>query len=347
MSITSPFDLRALSDLSSDLEATCVVTATSATGDPLGVLDVDSLVLTLDEAWAPHARLEATCSHPDPRMLDPRTAVRINLSLGYRYAGGTLDQHPIASMLLWNWEPTSDGKIAIEAQGDELYLMEWTHLAYSKTYAVGTPIVDVIVDELSVSIGRTPIVEASRAAQLSEPLTIGTGTIVWDIIKTLSDQAGVWTYADPLGLWHVKPRPTSTGQSVVQATTGPGGIVTFEENGMSRDRWANTVILTYGSGQTAYATQTVGPFGTATVGVVAARETTSAPWPGAAAAASAAETILRLKITLGDRRAFTALAAWWLRPGDTLTTPDLDRVLASRVRFSYPDSLMTVTTREA
>lgn len=349
MSVTAPYDPRALTDISSTLETTCTVNATTASGLPLGTLDVESLVLTMDEAWAPHARLELTVAldAADATHLDSRKGVRIVVALGYRYTGGALDQHPAANLTLWAWSYAGPGRINVEAQGDELLLMGWTPLAQTRSYAVGSPIVDVITDLLAMALGRAASVEVPRTARLVEPLTVTTGASFWDVVKSLSEQAGIWTYADSLGTWRIAERPRALGQAVVQATTGPNGIVTEAEPAMTRDDWANTVVMTYPTGQIAYATQPDGPFGTAAVGVVAARESTSAPWPGSIAAAQGCASLLALKITRGNANSLTALAAWWVRPGHTITTPDLDRVIVSRVRFSYPDSLMTITTREA
>lgn len=347
MSITDPYDPRILLELGNPIETTATVSAHTAAGLPLGALDVESFVLTLDEGWAPHARLEVTCVHEDPTRLDPRHGVRIRAELGYRYPGGPLDQHPILDLHLQSWDDANDGRINVLAEGDELRLMKWQRYNYSKTYPVGTTMVDVIFDQLVTSVNVTPVVTASFNARLTEPLTITSASVLWDVIKTLSDQAGVWTYATALGEWRIAPRPTTLGQPVLAVSTGASGITTRIERGMSLDDWANAVQLTYANGQSAFASIDYGPGGTLAVGLRVHPEKTTMPWPGSATAQAAAESILRLKFTRGDSSALTALAAWWVRPGDTITDPNLDRMIVSRVRFTYPESLMAITTRKA
>lgn len=346
--ITAPYDLRALSALPQTLATTCTVSATTANGEHLADLDVSSLVLALDEAWSPQARGSLTFTCPDPTILDPRRGVRAAIRLGYRYPGGELDEHLAASLAFTEWSARAPGgDVHGEVYGDELALQEWVPLGWTRTYAMGTPIVRVIADLLAGTLGRYARETAASSATLDEPLVVGPGVRVWDVIKSLSDQADLWTYADPLGVWHIVNRPQSLGASVVQVTTGPVGIATEIETGLSRTDWGNAVELEYADGHYAYAHEEQGPMGTAAVGVSAVQVRTSAPWPGSAAAQRAARALLTRTFTRGQSQALTALAAWWVRPGDTITNPDGRRAIVSRVQFTYPDSLMTITTREA
>lgn len=346
--MTAPFDPRALTDLPTTLGSTCQVTALTAEGVPIETLDVSSLVLTLDEGWSPLAQAEMTLTSADPARLDPRTGVRCAIDLGYRYAGGTLDQHRVADLRMHEWgsmEPA--GTISAAALGDEMRLQEWVPLGDPRTFPVGSSVVAIITTLLATSIGVVALVSTHRTIGLAEPLTVGPGTRLWAVIESLASQADVWVYADPLGTWHVADRPTTLGPSAVAVTTGPTGITTAVESGMTRTEWGNTVELQYPSGQSAYASEATGTMGTDTVGVCAVTVKTDAPWPGTSAAQISASSILRRTLTRGAPSQFTALAAWWVRPGDTITRPDGTRALVARVRFTYPDSLMTITTREA
>lgn len=346
--MTAPFDPRALSEISQTLETTCVVTATTPDGVPIETLDVLSLVLTMDEAWSPMVQAEMTATLTDPTAVDPRTGVRLAIDLGYSYPGGTLDQHTVANLAVTDWtHPAPDAAVNFNAHGDELALQQWVPLGGPTTYPVGTSIVSVIVDQLWRTIGRTPHVTAPSAALLTEPLTVGPGSRVWSVLAALADQAGIWVHADPLGTWQITTRPAALGEPVVQVATGPTGIVTGIESGLSRIEWGNAVEVEYDGGRYAYAAQTDGPMGTDAVGVCAVAVRHAAPWPGTPAAEAAARSVLLRTLTRGSAEALTALAAWWVRPGDTITRPDGSRAIVARVRFTYPDSLMTITTREA
>lgn len=347
MSITAPYDARALDGLSQTLETTARLYATTAAGDFLLELDTESIVLTEDEGWTPHARLESTCVSPEAlHLLDPRTGVRLVLELGYIYAGGDVDQHTRADLVLREWtQSTPGGTVNLQAHSDETLLLEWVQTAGTRTYPVGAQVVDVITAEISATLGRPVTVTAVRDSPLAEPVTIGPGTSLWDVLKSLADSADVWLYCDALRQWRIADRPRAVGASVVQVTTGAVGNTTGIESGRTRDGWGNVVELEYDGDRFAYASQTTGPMAVSVVGVCAVRVKLNAPWPGTGPATAAARSILSRTLTRGDNQALTALAAWWLRVGNTLTTPTQARVIAATVRFTYPDSLMTVTTR--
>lgn len=345
--MTAPFASRALTDLASTLETTAKVTAMTASGTKLLDLEVETLAWNLDEAWAPSTSLSLTAVRPeDPRILDPRKGVRIVLELGYKYMGGSLDQHVVADLLLVDWTSNGD-TVQIVAVDDALILQEWVPLTGSTTYAIGTRIVDVITALLGSTIGVVPVVETANAVVLAEPLTVGPTSNVSGLLASLADQADVWLRCDPLRVWRVTDRPRAIGASVVQVTTGAVGITTEVQDGMSRVDWANAVSLEFDGQMFAFASHPTGDMGTATVGIVANVDKVSAPWPGTLAATQAAQARLDRAFTRGDAQSLTALAAWWVRPGDTITTPDLDRVIVSKVTFTFPDSLMRLETRKA
>ena len=68
-----------------------------------------------------------------------------------------------------------------------------------------------------------------------------------------------------------------------------------------------------------------------------------------AAANAAARVLLGRALSRGRSLSVTAVAAYWLRPGHTVTvqlpTGDQERHLVSRVDFDIPAGLMTVRTR--
>lgn len=343
---TAPYDERAGIEIADTLDATCVAKAVTAAGEPIETLDNINGVLTFDEAWAPHAQLELSFTSENPRAIDPRRGARVHLFLGYRYAGGRLDEHLAADLQTTEWSGPRDSALSLTAHSAELRLMDYVSLGYTYTYPLGSKIVDIIDAQITRALGVVPLVRTYNSKTIYEPLTINAASNMWDIIKALSDQADVWTYADALGRWHIIDRPVTVGASSVQVRSGPAGILNAVEDGMSREKWGNTVALSFAGGQTAYATRSIGPLSTAEVGMALIRVTTSAPWPGSTAGQEAAESMLRLVITRGDSQSLTALAAYWLRPGDTITTPDSERVIVSRIRFTFPDSLMAITTRK-
>lgn len=347
--LTAPFSLQALNEIGHDMETTARVYATTANGTEIGDLDVVSLSLTQDELACPSVSLDVIAIVPEfLKDLDPRKGVRLRCELGYRYPGNILDQHLVADLVLSRWDNDVPGDtVNFSAYSDELILEQWEELRGGPTYPIGTRLVSVIVAEISRLLGRTVVVDAVSTDTLAEPLTITPKTNIWDVLRGLAEQAGLWLRCDGLREFRLSARPTSVGASVAQITTGELGIATRMTTVMSREEWGNAVLLTYASGETAYAEETTGALGTANVGVCARTEDLKAPWPGTVAATKAARNILARTITRGDFRSLTALAAFWLTPGDTITDPDLNRTIASQVLFTFPDSLMQVKTRKA
>lgn len=352
MAVTDPWLPRAADEITQTLTPTYTLSATTATGEPLTDLELaegSTLTVTFDEGWSPHVQLAATCPLlDDMHILDPRAGVRIRLSLGYRYPGGQVDEHLVADLALNEWADTAVAdRFDLSAHSDEMLLEEWDSLGGTVIYAAGQQVVDVIAAELYRTLAVTPLVTAARDTAITEDIIVSTGTSRWDLMKSLADTADVWLYCDGLRVWHIAERPSTLGQPVAQLATGPGGTVTARQTAMSRQAWGNAVLVEYAGGQFGWAAQTTGPMGTETVGVNAVRVRYGAPWPGQSRANAAAAAILARALTRGDSQSLTALAAWWVRPGHTVTDTAAERVLVARVTHSFPDALMTIHTRKA
>lgn len=346
--LTAPFDIRALSDIAQSLEATHSIYATDRAGNKITDLELTEggLTLTLDEAWSPYAQLEASVAVlNDMRQIDPRKAHRIVVELGYKYPGGVLDQHVVADLVLSEWQDRYDGTATIMARSDEQLLMEWESLGAVASYPAGATAVDVIRLELARTLGVIPVITTKSDASLSEAIDVGVGVDRFDIMTTLADSADVWLYCDARRVWHIADRPVGVGASKVQLTTGAAGIVTNREASLSRETWGNAVTVEFLDRKFGYASVSSGPFSTSTVGVCTYRVSKDAPYPGAARANAVAQAVLSRVFTRGSKGSITALAAWWLKPGDTVTTPEGQRVLCSSVRFTFPNALMQVDTR--
>lgn len=346
--VTEPFDSRALADIAQSLEATHSIYATNKSGVKITDLELteSGLTLTLDEGWSPYAQLDATVvALDDMRILDPRKAHRIVVELGYKYPGGVLDQHVVADLVLSEWRNGYDGTVSLTARSDEQLLMEWDSLGAVATYPVGTSAVEVIRLELVRTLGVQARVTATTDATISEQIDVGVGVDRYDIMTSLADGADVWLYCDALRVWHIANRPLALGASSVQLTTGPTGIVTNREASLSRETWGNAVTVEFQDRKFGFASVTTGDLSVSAVGVCAYRIKKDAPYPGAARANAVAQTNLARVFSRGNSASITALAAWWVKPGDTVTTPEAQRVLVSSVRFTLPNALMQIETR--
>lgn len=346
--ITAPYDLSALQQIAQSLETTYSLTLTTRTGTVIAPLELagNGLDFALDEAWTPYAQLQANViGLEDMSIIDPRKGHRIVLELGYKYTGGTIDQHVVADLVLAEWTTKFDGTFDITAHSDERLLQEWESLGVSVTYPSGTQAVNVIFSELQRTLGVSALVTAVRDTDITEPIIIGTGVNRWDVMRSLADQADIWVYCDALRNWIIADRPSKLTAPVAQLTTGPNGVVVDREMRLSRDTWGNTAVIEYSDKRFGYASRSAGEMGTDNVGVCAYRISIDAPYPGSVRANQAANALLRRVLSRGESKSLTALAAWWVAPGDTVTDPDTERLLVSSVRFTFPDSLMQVKTR--
>lgn len=188
----------------------------------------------------------------------------------------------------------------------------------------------------------------------------------WSLIESLADTWDLWVY-DVGGLsldgdvggngWRIGFRPSKASTSAAQLRTGPGGLLVSSESTTSRDDgFANTVHLihewTNAAGtrfrRATGRSVTSGPLSITAAGRYMLSVTRDAPIT-TNGVRRAAESLVRRTVTRGRSYTLLAPAMYWVRPGRTVTvrlpTGAQERHLVSRVEFSYPAGLMTLTTR--
>lgn len=331
-------------------------------GSPFQV-DPSDLTVEFDESWSPRGRATFTCKVPaDPAQrlaLDGRRAARVKVSLGYIDETGVPELHLAGDLVLQAAVPSYPGEeLVVDAVTDEILAQEDIYRAVD-----GTPPVTGVKEFLTWTIQKavapyvpvitTTLASAWNAALVADVAKDGAG--YWSMIEEVALRAGLYVYVRDSREWVIAPRSAIAAPTGL-LRTGPRGTILALSEPVDRRTWHNSVYLRYtwrdGAGadqvRTASRTATSGPYAAATVGRKTFRRDINIQATQAQADAAAAEL---LKAVLGRGTSITleAVAAYWLRPGMTITVrfPDgtTREVIAARVSFRPYQGLMTITTK--
>lgn len=336
-------------------------------------LDVISASVSFDEGATPHVQMNIQARVPtDPALLDvldPRTGVRIDCYAGYRYPNAGTDVHRLAGLWLHDRNvrrSADDNVMTLTAYSDELFSMEdvqtTTHRQPPRTGAAEA--LEWFIRRVYDSRPEAPTIlnpnlgEGVGASLLAE-LVMEYGDTYAEHLTATADLVDGWVHCTGQpGEWVIRRRPTVGAAAVHAVSTGPTGNLTDLESVLSREEWANLVVLEHvwtpasGNGEQrvrrAAAAVTSGPMAVAAAGrkVRHIRRTTPA---SITAVQAAVQTLVKRTVSRGRGYGFTTPSAYWLRPAQSvLVTPpggQPARHLVSRVQFSFPDGLMTARTR--
>jgi hypothetical protein len=319
-------------------------------------LEVTAATVTLDEATAPRVVANLTVVTPAAAQLaqlDPRAGVRIQLEAGYVRPGGAEDVAPVFDLGLRRVSPTRPGDTTqLEAASDEALVID------------ASPAVAASVNTSSTTAGIVALIKQAISPAPRIVVTSPTGPAVnvspipdrWAGVADLADRISARAYDDGTRTWRITPDTVLT-DPVHTLKVGPGGTITGTNDATDRGSWFNYVIHQYrwrpagGTDQEVMATAYVkaGPYaidGPAGKRISLDPRSTATTQADANAAAAA---VLARQLTRSRQQSITAVAAWWIRPGDTLR---VERVagkasteVLSSVVFRMPGGLMDVTTR--
>ncbi len=339
-------------------------TLTTGYGDSfsqIADLDIISGTVTWDESQIP--RVTATLVLPaltaDQRAAaDPRTRPRVLITPGYRMPSGRWDDEQVADLQIRSLDATRpDNTVSVTATSDEIYPME-------QPLADSPDLADLTVDAatyLTATIqgafpaADTPTVTVTvPATTVTYPASKGDR---WANIVDICDVLDADIYDNGDRVINITPRQYATAISRARLATGAGGTITAVQAGVTRDDWANAVQILYTPLDPATSSQyrvgsarvTGGDYAVDTVGYrrqVVART----GYPSQVQADTAAAALLRRYLGRARTLTLTAVAMWWLRPGDTITVavpdyPDQARLLVSSVTYDIAARTMTITTR--
>lgn len=320
-------------------------------------LDVEGGSVSWDEARAPRVRATLVCRVPDVgtlASLDPRLAVRVQLTAGYVRPGGATETALIADLGLRK-RPVRrpDNTMTLECASDEALALDNAPVFGGATGAVA-----------SVPLAMQALLNAALDPDPTLTITHTDATATsevdiqdrWQTVDDLADRIDADVYDDGTRQWWITPRPTIAGTPVATLEVGAAGTILRSESTIDRDEWANVVKLRYRWTDssnvqhtvvgTATATGTFAP--SASVPTRIFRDDRETP-ATSTQANNAAAAVLKRFIARSRSYTLTAVAMWWVRPGDTVTvqlpTGGPETHLVASVDFDPSDATMTVTTR--
>lgn len=366
MALTDPFLPDVDDRIRQSVEHVYAATAYPVTGAPIP-LDLEDLSITFDESWSPHIQADIRAKVPEDQVtldrLDPRLNCRVAITLGYVYDGRVSDVHDVADLHLRTREVLRpDNQLRLTASSDEARAQD----AKRRT-ADAAPPKTGINEIIAYAAGKAVYPDAAEIVSDFPPgygvnsfteLSLDVGNDFQSIITDAAGRAGVWVYSDGARRWHITTRAEVAGVSAHKLFTGPDGTIFESDTALQREDFFNSVCLKYTWKDVANVDQVIfgeayvpgsGAYGVSVIGWNTYVEERQGPITQPQATA-AAQTVLKYKITRGHGIRLGAAAAYWLRPGMTVTiqlpSGDQERQLIRAVSFNPKSGSMSITTRQ-
>jgi hypothetical protein len=313
--------------------------------------------LSWDETRAPRVEATIVCRVPTEQatldLIDPRTGVRVEISVGYLRPGGVADVQLVADLGLRSRRVSRPADtLTLVARSDEALLIDnapstGVTVNQPTTWQCVSYVIGLVLPAAPIVwAGTTPGPAVNQATPDADK---------WDLVNDLRDRIGTQVYDDGLRTWRIEDI-AQLGTSVLDLKVGSNGTILTTDTGLDREEgWFNRVYLRYqwesaGVTQRVVAVRSItsGPFTAATGNVRCYREDRELVTTSTEATAAAAALVARM-VTRGRTFSLRAIAAYWLRPGMTVTVtlpigdPELHLVVS--VEFDPVDGTMDVTTR--
>lgn len=340
---------------------------------------VTAVTLTLDEFWSPYVQGELVAQIPDAATLaklDPRLLVRVDVSAGYVLPGGIRDVHPVAVCFLSGRSvdyPANELRLAF--QGPEWALDRYvagvdaaSPANWTSTTRAGNAIYSCLsfagFEILSTSAYRfdEDVDRALGWVDPGQPWVGQAGDNPLSLAREIADRVDGWFRCDRDGLWRFSQRRWSAGEAAHRLRAGADGTIISSSDTAGRDEWANrsyvhyqwSTLTTTGGVSTAVqrsasgAASLAGPYAPNTVGTVTVRAERAMP-STTTQATEAAKALLRRYSVRADSLQISAVAAYWLRPPNTVTVElpgaQLREVCISAITFDLVTGRMDLRTR--
>jgi hypothetical protein len=178
------------------------------------------------------------------------------------------------------------------------------------------------------------------------------------VLASIADATNSRIYCDADRVWRIRKIPEYSATPQHSLTVGENGTILSSDSSLSRDGWFNAASIRYKwdfsdtnkGTEWGYATINSGPFAIGTVGRKLWSQTVDGRRATKAVLNSMAAKKLKKLISRGRSLEIEAIAAYWLRPGDTirvtLPTGDPELHLIERITFRPLVGLMDITTRQ-
>lgn len=369
--MTAPFKPEAETLIRGKVDHIFSAKAIPAVGEPFE-LDVTAPRIDFDESKVPHITGTLTCAVPDAEklaLLDARIGCRIQITVGYRYGKDDEESYVMADLHLRSRSIRhgTAAEMTLQLESDEGLLMD--HITIGDEVVSRNGINDFVFDVLTLTDPQygafirsdfdngelaealTGDIAPFRSAELAPEF----GKTAWTLIEEVQRRTGAWVYCRNGCDWTIAKRAEITEKPAHSLSIGENGTILVGESVLSRDGFYNEVFLKYEwiEGGLPYyqigqARISNGPLSIYTVGVKTYVETIERRANQAEANAAALDKLSRL-LTKGYEFTVRAVAAYWLRAGDTVSL-SLDGItenlLVKSVNFEPADGTMAVVLRK-
>ena len=328
-------------------------------GQRLNIIDGS---ITFSEDWAPRMQGSLTVASMLEAeaigRIDPRKESRAEVHAGYLYPGTESDVHLLAAGHLAARKASIPGDVLeLEIAGAEEYMQEakWMIGTVTKSFAGVREALEYLI---AYAIPGVAMVWETKIGTRYRPdlvagLEIEPGATMWDLAEGIALTAGLRLYPGDHGSWVLEPRASEAGISRAFLTQSEAGIVLGADDVMSRAGYYSAALIKYGWNDGTTQREILGTW--APPGPVrgAGQKTYVEDRPGPisqSGANEAARLLVKNLSTRGDSYVVKAVAAYWLRDGDTVQVRLANgaevRHIVRSVTFNLSDGSMTVTTRE-
>jgi hypothetical protein len=333
------------------------VTAHPRYADPFE-LDVESLGVTFDSAWTPYIQGALTAKVTDEAQLaalDPRNGCRVHIFAGYVYDGMVPDVHLLADLHIRERKVSRpDNTITLDLCSDELLAEDYKRLAWGPHAPTTgmTAFVQFHADRASIPDTATVVSDFADdfAAEDLDGMVQDVGQDSLSMIKDASERAGCRVYVDGDRTWRIGRIPEYSGATALNLFTGPEGTILDASSTLTRGAsdgrgFKNAVSIKYlwktpaGVDMVNFGNAVVstGPYAPSAIGYNVLYLEREYPIANTGKANQAASNVLRPLIGRGHQVELGAHAAYWLRPGHTVTVQlpsgEQERHLVRSVKF--------------
>lgn len=335
-------------------------------GDPFE-LDVEDCNISFDSSWSPYIQGDITAKLIEDQgmldSLDPRNGCRVHIYMGYVYDGFVDDVHLVADLHIRSRTvERPSNMIKITLSSDEALAQDYKRMSWDGQPPV-TGINEFVSYLAEIAQRPTPPViasdyGASYGASMLSGITMETGQDAISLINDAAERLELWIYCDGDRTWRIKKRPDYVGATALKLTTGASSTIIEASSTLTRGEgqglgFHNAVGIKYqwknGSGvdQVIYGNAEVisGTYAVSSIGFNTYFEERSIPVTQSQATAAATARLKRL-VGRGHQMEMTAHAAYWLRPGMTVTVQlpigDQQRLLVRSVTFNPVSGTMNV-----
>lgn len=329
-------------------------------------LPAEGVSVKFSEDWAPHVQasfdVAAALTQAQLSSIDPRRNARIKIDAGYRLDNGTNDVHLLADLgVRTRGVQRPSNKLTLTASSDEQRAMDRLRVSSAAfpTFAGINEAVQWLADYAVYP--ETAVLDSEFPAGTNPGSVAGlessTGSTHWSPIEDAAARAGKWIYCTGSRKWRISARPSNGGTVAHALEVGLYGTVEQSDSKLERTDWANHSIVEYhwkdsaGTDQriVAQARVTSGLFSVDAVGYKSDHKVYERAATQAQADAVATARVQNL-VSRGRGISLSAIAAYWLRPGQTITVKlplgEPEEHIVRSVDFTLEDGLMNVETRQ-